>query len=443
MGPHEPEAELSVGPHEASSPRSSKGVQCSSASDRLLVMVDTSDSGATQSAVTAPPVLTQSKIRFLDGLRGLAALLVLAQHSGFNGGANLGAVGVDIFFVLSAFLLTRIMDRKCRQLIEQRATIKQWTLASADYFSKRFLRVYPLFALVALLLFVLPASAKKRYFLVTEPDQYSLVGVLTFETKFRYHVFWTLPLEITYYFFIPLFAVAMHKIGRFWWLPLPLLYVWIVYAGLFGFRNDHMPLKPHMPTFIAGSLAAIISLKAEAAVKQQSIRLSQRLKTWLHALEFVALVLILVAVAFKGSLVYQIFKQPRSKGHQGMPFISVNVTYLIVVELLAPSLISRLLESRMLYYWGKISFSAYLLHSFVIYTHGIRTLPEIVRYPLEFVLTMLLATISYQLIEYPLQVLTGCISKALAQCSAQRTTSATLPLVVELKPMTQYGSISK
>ncbi|GAB9477468.1 hypothetical protein Gpo141_00014547, partial [Globisporangium polare] len=47
-----------------------------------------------------------SKILFLDGLRGVAAVLVVTQHVGYMGDINLGECAVDIFFVLSSFLLT-------------------------------------------------------------------------------------------------------------------------------------------------------------------------------------------------------------------------------------------------------------------------------------------------------------------------------------------------
>ncbi|KAE9293382.1 hypothetical protein PF001_g18281, partial [Phytophthora fragariae] len=50
----------------------------------------------------------------------------------------------------------------------------------------------------------------------------------------------------------------------------------------------------------------------------------------------------------------------------GFPFISVLLTLVLVIEMLLPSGLSSLLEWSALRYCGKVSFSIYLLHGFVI-----------------------------------------------------------------------------
>ena len=44
----------------------------------------------------------------IDGLRALAVLSVLFFHLGFSGFGG-GYVGVDVFFVISGFLITRLI----------------------------------------------------------------------------------------------------------------------------------------------------------------------------------------------------------------------------------------------------------------------------------------------------------------------------------------------
>lgn len=57
----------------------------------------------------------------------------------------------------------------------------------------------------------------------------------------------------------------------------------------------------------------------------------------------------------------------------------------------------------MLRYWGKISFSVYLLHSFVAYSDVVRKQKYYDKVFALFLLTMALSTASYYLIEYPCQ----------------------------------------
>jgi peptidoglycan/LPS O-acetylase OafA/YrhL len=49
------------------------------------------------------------RVRALDGLRGIAIILVVSVHAGWVPG---GGHGVTLFFVLSGFLITRLLVRE-------------------------------------------------------------------------------------------------------------------------------------------------------------------------------------------------------------------------------------------------------------------------------------------------------------------------------------------
>ncbi len=90
----------------------------------------------------------------LDGIRGIAILLVLVHHftlfdpittigAWFGFFTLLGWSGVDLFFVLSGYLITGI-------LIDARGSRRYFT----SFYARRTLRIFPLYYLVVFLSFV-------------------------------------------------------------------------------------------------------------------------------------------------------------------------------------------------------------------------------------------------------------------------------------------------
>lgn len=95
----------------------------------------------------AKPAWIRGHIPALDGLRGVAIALVLLHHCeprlrslGLAQFANWGWIGVNLFFVLSGFLITGI-------LMEERGRPKFFK----NFYARRALRIWPVYALVVLL----------------------------------------------------------------------------------------------------------------------------------------------------------------------------------------------------------------------------------------------------------------------------------------------------
>ncbi|KAG7378771.1 hypothetical protein PHYPSEUDO_009516 [Phytophthora pseudosyringae] len=283
---------------------------------------------------TLGPVAAPGKILFLDGVR---ALLIVVQHSHeYMQDLNLGAGAVDSFFVLSSFLLTMLFMKKSIQLLAHSASYRKWAFTLTDYSSKRFFRVYLLFAVVATALWMLPDEAKRQYYLIEHLEDFDLYKVLTFAFDQRYFVLWTLPPEITYYFFIPLFALVVLRLRSLWWIPFIPAYAWVGYEG---WHTD---------------------------CRRTPQRFS--LVRWLRS-------------------------------------FSSSWTRLFT-----------LLKWRALRYWGKVSFSVYLVHRFVVYADAMGGQTDYYdRMCSTYGLTLLLATVSYHLVEYPSQLLAQYITRELAR----------------------------
>lgn len=80
----------------------------------------------------------------LDGLRGVAILLVVLYHNfGFIEQSYFGWLGVDLFFVLSGFLITDILIRQVGSNNFLR-----------NFFARRMLRIFPLYYLVLIIFLV-------------------------------------------------------------------------------------------------------------------------------------------------------------------------------------------------------------------------------------------------------------------------------------------------
>ena len=174
----------------------------------------------------------------LDGLRGFAILLVIFIHFGagvdlpvfFHRLAYMGWTGVDLFFVLSGFLITRIL-----------LTSKNSRHYFKNFYLRRMLRIFPLYyaALVCgiwLIPAILPETIVQPYLGQSQSHQgwlwsYSVNIARTFMPIVSFGMFshfWSLAIEEQFYIIWP----SVVK----WLEPKRLFYVClsIIAVSLFG-----------------------------------------------------------------------------------------------------------------------------------------------------------------------------------------------------------------
>jgi peptidoglycan/LPS O-acetylase OafA/YrhL len=152
----------------------------------------------------------------IEGLRAIAVLLVVIAHA--NLGLKSGFIGVDIFFVISGFLITSHLFNEA---------IKHGTISLSQFYSRRILRIFPasMFVLVATLLasFIwlsplqLLSYAYDALFAALSGLNYRLAitgtdyfNVVTVPSPFQH--FWSLCLEEQFYFIWPLVMLILAKL---------------------------------------------------------------------------------------------------------------------------------------------------------------------------------------------------------------------------------------
>jgi len=146
----------------------------------------------------------------LDGLRFIAFLLIFIHHSSTQGVAifreikTIGWLGVEIFFCLSAFLLTRLLLRERDQF---------GTVDVYKFFMRRILRIWPLYFTYVILAIILSVY----WHVITSGNLHRIVGLLTFTDnffaafqgfnpiRFTGHL-WTISYEEQFYLCLPFFV---------------------------------------------------------------------------------------------------------------------------------------------------------------------------------------------------------------------------------------------
>lgn len=212
---------------------------------------------------------------YLSGLRGFAAFLAVNAHDAWlyqNGdySKTFGFAGVDLFFVLSSFLLTRGLYHQMISFINQEKSFSQWIQMLKIYFIRRFARIYPFFVYVVLLNIILAQmfktdTALSNYFTwFGGRENFINISwkIVTFMEAPAF--FWTLVIEVQYYFLIPVIVAVAVFSKKFWWIPVTIL---LLISTIMNFNvkrvNDNATIFEHCWTFLTGSCFALFVARLE------------------------------------------------------------------------------------------------------------------------------------------------------------------------------------
>ncbi|MHA6513093.1 acyltransferase family protein [Tessaracoccus sp. Z1128] len=225
-----------------------------------------------------PPDSSAGRLRDLQGLRAVAVLAVMATHSGL--GLSGGFIGVDVFFVISGFIITLM-------LLREHAT--RGTISFRRFYIRRIKRLGPALAVTNIatvllaVLFLSPLGPQETTFRTALGATFGVANWVIAEGTGDYfgtaaernpllHT-WSLSVEEQFYLVLPgvmLVTLALgSRIGRWWrWLvPLSLLGALAVGSLASVRMGTGFPFGYYGPAtraweFLAGCLLALVINRA-------------------------------------------------------------------------------------------------------------------------------------------------------------------------------------
>jgi len=309
----------------------------------------------------------------LDGLRGIAILAVIGVHAF---GAPIGGFyGVDLFFVLSGFLITTL-------LFEEHDRIDR--IALAAFYRRRAYRLLPGLFTVLAAYAALTAASPLALERIAAGGLYAANFVLASGSHFLdgtpFVPFWSLAQEEQFYLLWPVLLVLLLRRrvreSRIAWALGVILIALVVYRYGLAYRgasSTRLYYAPdtHSTGLVLGCLLALL--------RRRGLRIRE-LVGWL------GLASLLVAFVFPGLTGGLVF------GLDPAPIAAV----LLTGAALEQGRLSRCLSFRPLVWLGLISYSLYLWHFFCLELFDWRA-------QVALPITLVVATLCYYKVERPLR----------------------------------------
>jgi len=337
-----------------------------------------------------------SKLKYrreIDGLRAVAVIPVILFHLEipfFQG----GYIGVDIFFVISGYLITSIIFQ---ELIESRFSI-------ISFYERRIRRIIPVFSVVILTtipfswVFMLPEEFKD-YLLSILSSTFFFSNILFWnqsdyfdrsaEFKPLLHT-WSLSIEEQFYILFPAFLIFLFKFYKRRVLHVLSFFALISFIlswfAAYNYQSANFYLLPTRAwEILAGSIIALVFFKKKIPVVFSTEATKARVTE-------VGIIMIVVS--------FLIFNQS-SKHPGGITLLPILGTILILLSTPNTGILSKILSSYPMVGTGLLSYSLYLWHVPIITFIKLKKLEELnfIDKYLALSLTIGLSLITYNFVE--------------------------------------------
>jgi peptidoglycan/LPS O-acetylase OafA/YrhL len=335
--------------------------------------------------------MTNSKIphiNALDGLRGTASLMIMFFHFNWqplspvlSKVAVFGQTGVDLFFVLSGFLITRIL-----------ILTKGQKNYFANFYIRRALRIFPLYyGFLIATYFILPlfkightppVSYQAWYYLYLQDVPITFTNL---KSSGPGHL-WSLAVEEHFYLIWPLLVYFLPTINLMWTCFGIILLSLVIRIILVNLEVGVFFFTPcRFDALSIGSLLACLEYRDQLFFCRK----------YFLKIGIFSFILLSVSWLFTSN--------QHIDSVQIIKFTLIAIFYFCVVGYLvnqkSPNLISRVVENRFLVFTGKISYGLYVFHPLVYNLVGDRKLNLYLTIVLCVSLTYLTAYLSYEVYE--------------------------------------------
>jgi peptidoglycan/LPS O-acetylase OafA/YrhL len=311
-------------------------------------------------AYRAATIAHTQRVRYspqLDGLRGIAILCVLSGHlfeSHFRG----GWVGVDIFFVLSGFLITSIL------IAEYEST---GTISLKNFYGRRALRLLPaLFigiALTAVLSFfgATPFHTFAGFRDAAVPAVFYFSNFSNADPGTFIHT-WSLSVEEQFYLIWPLTLGGVLLVAKPRARIAMIVMLMAAFAAIrftlevqhFRWWNLYSWFYTRADVLIAGALVAC----AAAAWPEKIAGVVRKVKP-----------LALLAILFVGYIFWTTYADQRWLYRWGLTATALCCALILfVVQFDSTNLLTRVLRNKVFVWFGRHSYGIYVYHMQIFYT---------------------------------------------------------------------------
>jgi peptidoglycan/LPS O-acetylase OafA/YrhL len=287
-------------------------------------------------------------IRQIDGLRFVAIFLVLAFHFApcLDSYESIGYFGVDLFFVISGFLITGILLRTKDSFAED----------YKNFLGRRALRIFPLYYATLLVLFITGNSVIRNYFpyFITYTYNYAYEvhrSAIPHDHSNMVH-FWSLAVEEQFYLTWPCIVLLLRN--NITLLKRITLFVIIVCLGQYYFllvpswaKFRYVGIIPRAYSLLLGALGAI-------GLKQNKLPLALLRSKYMGYAAMIILFAVLIIDKLRLTFLLS-------------PLLALFIVLKTTNEIFLTPFINRFLSHKAIVYLGLISYGIYVFHLPIAY----------------------------------------------------------------------------